>query len=312
MQTTVWLILLGFFLAGYLVLEGADFGAGMLLFVFGRRDQHGRDNVIRAIAPVFLGNEVWLVAALGIVEGAFPRLDGPLLSQLYPAFGLILVSWLARDSGIWFRRHGGADWRWRWDCGIAVASGLLPFGWGVVLGNLALGAGSTPVFGVGPVLCGVLLAGFCVLHGTLFLRSRLAGSAAERVRRVGVALSVPVIGAAVLTAVVFGLTGVPGQLWPLWVLGAIVLVAALSVRVTAGPVASSLTSLALAGAVPLVSLPGFPYLPMGSTVADGSAVSTLGVLTPLLIAVSPVMIACQVALWWLSRGKVELRAGTYF
>lgn len=293
MLPTFWLALLGFFLAGYVVLEGADFGAGMVLPLFGRRDQDGRDAVVRVIAPLFLGNEVWLVVAVGIAEGVFPRLDAALLSGLYPVFGLILLAWLARDAGLWFRGHGGEAWHWRWDCVIAVASGLLAVGWGVVLGDLAVGG---PVFGLGPVLCGVLLAGFCVLHGSVFLARRLRPPAGARVRRVAVTLSLPLAGVAVLTAVGLALTGSPG--WPSWVLGAGTVVAALAVRRRNGPGVLALTSAVLLGAVPVMALPSFPDLPTGS-----AALGTLDVLTPMVLAVAPVLIASQVALWWLSRGE---------
>jgi cytochrome bd-type quinol oxidase subunit 2 len=307
MQTTFWLVLLGVFLAGYLVLEGADFGAGMVLPVLGRADQPGRDAVVRAIAPLFLGNEVWLVVTIGVAEGVFPRLDGMLLTRLYPAFALILVAWLVRDAGLWFRGHGGAGWRWRWDRAIAVASGLLAFGWGVVLGDLAVGVpvGAGSVFGLGPTLCGVLLAGFGVLHGTVLLRRRLP--AQQRIRRVAVSLSLPLAGVVVLAAVGLALTWSHGRSEPLWVLGSITLVAVLAVRLGAGAGVRVLTSAVLSAAVPLAALPSFPELP-----TDSSAAGTLGVLTPLVIAVSPVLIAAQVALWWLSRAKADGPAGGYF
>jgi cytochrome bd-type quinol oxidase subunit 2 len=294
MLTTFWLTLLGFFLAGYIVLEGADFGAGMVLAAFGRRDQDGRDAVVRMIAPLFLGNEVWLVVAVGIAEGVFPRLDSALLSGLYPVFGLILVAWLVRDAGLWFRGHGGAAWRWRWDLGIAVASGVLAFGWGVVLGDLAVGVpgGGGPVFGLGSVLCGVLLAGFCVLHGSVFLAWRRN---LPMVRRVAVTVSLPLVGVVVLAAVGLALSG--AQAWPLWVLGVAVLGAVVAVRVSDGPWVLALTSAVLLAAVPVMALPSFPALP------TGSSTGTLDVLTPMVIAVAPLLIGSQVALWWLSRGE---------
>jgi cytochrome d ubiquinol oxidase subunit II len=315
MQTTFWPILLGVFLAGYLALEGADFGAAMLLPVFGRHDQHSRDGVIRAIAPLFLGNEVWLVAAIGVVQGAFPGLDGTVLSRLYPVFVVLLVAWLTRDAGLWFRSHGGVEWRWRWDCTIAVASVLLAAGWGVVLANLALGtvtaanpaltglAPSDQGFGLVPMLCGLLLAGFCALRGSLFLNRRLSEPAAERANLIARRLSLPVAGLTIITGAVLAFTDPPGRHWPLWLLGSLLVMAALATR--SRPAGLPLTALAIAASVPLTALAGLPYLPTANA-------ATLAALTPLVIAVLPIIVACQVGLWWLCRGPVESRSWSYF
>ena len=77
-----WYALLGAFFAGYLVLGGYDYGVGLLLAR--RTTPAGRRAALNAVGPFFLGNEVWLVAAVGILFGAFPTLEGELLSGLYP------------------------------------------------------------------------------------------------------------------------------------------------------------------------------------------------------------------------------------
>ncbi|HEX3590706.1 MAG TPA: cytochrome d ubiquinol oxidase subunit II [Pseudonocardiaceae bacterium] len=165
-----WLVLLGLFAAGYFVLEGADFGAGMVLAVLGRGDRSGRDDVVRAIAPRFLGNEVWMVATIGVVDGAFPKVGELLLGRGYPALIAILLGWLVRDAGLWFRRRGDATWRW--DLAIGVASVVLAGGWGVLWGRL-LGVGITL-----QALSAVALAGLCVVHGLAFLGRLPRGRAA--------------------------------------------------------------------------------------------------------------------------------------
>jgi cytochrome d ubiquinol oxidase subunit II len=331
MQTTLWLVLLGLFMAGYLALEGADFGAAMLLPVFGRKNQSGRDATVRAIAPLFLGNEVWLVAAVGVTEGAFAKLDGVLISSLYPAFVVILLAWLTRDAGLWFRSHGNETWRWRWDCTTAIASAVLAGMWGITLANLALGnittltpqLQTTTIFGPTPILCGLLLAAFCALHGSTFLSQRLPNEQAATIRNVTRTLPLPVVATVVLTGTSVALSRPSSQHWPLWTLGAILLIATMSTRLSrrtttsqtepgriwftfsARRVALSLTSLALAASAPLVALAGFPYR---LSTADPA---TLGALTPIVLAVAPILVACQVALWWLSRTGVN-RSWSYF
>jgi cytochrome bd-type quinol oxidase subunit 2 len=294
MQTTFWLVLLSLFIAGYLVLEGADFGAAILLPVVGRDDRAGRDRIVRAIAPVFLGNEVWLVATIGVVVGAFPRLDGVLLSRYYPVFMVLLAAWLLRDAGLWFRRHGNEIWRWRWDRAIAVASALLAVGWGIVIADIALGVPANAI-GPIPVLCGLLLAGFCVLHAKAVYS--LAVPTADR------ALSLAVAGAVLVVTATLLITGSPGEHWPLWVLGALVATATV---VRAWPV----TSVALAADMPLAALTSFPYLPTHLTVTAASDPATLAALTPIVAAVLPILVVAQVGLWWLNRRTA--RAGGYF
>lgn len=165
-----WLVLLGLFAAGYFVLEGADFGAGMVLAVLGRDDRSGRDDVVRAIAPRFLGNEVWMVATIGVVDGAFPKVGEFLLGRGYPALIAILLGWLVRDAGLWFRRRGDAAWRW--DLAIGVASVVLAGGWGVLWGRvLGLGVALQVVFGLA-------LVGLCAVHGLAFLGRLPRGRAA--------------------------------------------------------------------------------------------------------------------------------------
>jgi cytochrome bd ubiquinol oxidase subunit II len=318
MQTTFWLALLGCFLAGFLVLEGADFGMAMLLPVFGRHDQQARDGVIRAVAPFFLGNEVWLVAAVGTMNGAFPRLDQALESRLYPLFVLILIAWLTRDAGLWFRRHGGVRWQFRWDLTTAGASALLTFSWGLVLGNLAQAVptpGSAQVFGLVPILSGLLLTGICLLHGAATLGLRLpppeAATAAQVAKRVAPAVAaLTVTCGAALTLT----NAAPATTWPLWLLAAILLTATLIVRLTNGrSIALPATAAALAALFPLLALTDFPDLPTGLPLSTAAAApATLTALTPAVLAVLPLLAAAQAALWWLCRGRVATRSWSYF
>src|SRR2546430_3491173 len=92
--------LLGFFVLGYFLMGGADIGVGMALPYLGR-DADERRVVIAAIAPFFLGNEVWLVATAGLLAGGFPALEGTLLGGLFPAIIALLVGWIVRDMGLW-------------------------------------------------------------------------------------------------------------------------------------------------------------------------------------------------------------------
>lgn len=175
-------VLLALFAGGYLVLAGADIGVGMLLPWLGR-DQRERRLVIASFAPFFLGNEVWLVAAAGLVAGAFPGLEHRLLEDLYPLFAVLLIGWVVRDMGLWLRgRVDAAGWRGACDAAVVAGSWALALAWGSVLGSL-LGWGP---FGGGMnavSVLGVPLAALFAWHGAGFARWRLPAGLARRASR---------------------------------------------------------------------------------------------------------------------------------
>ncbi|WP_242910448.1 cytochrome d ubiquinol oxidase subunit II [Actinomadura terrae] len=177
-------VMLAVFTAGYLVLAGGDVGVGMALPWLGR-GQDERRLVIASFAPFFLGNEVWLVAAVGILAGAFPSLEHQLLEDLYPLVVVLLVGWVVRDMGLWLRGRVDAA-RWRGGCDAAVVAGswALALGWASLLGSLAVsGAGGGDGVNAGSVL-GLPLAALFAWHGAGFARWRLPEGMAARVRGV--------------------------------------------------------------------------------------------------------------------------------
>ncbi|MCP9947720.1 cytochrome d ubiquinol oxidase subunit II [Actinomadura madurae] len=161
-------VLLAVFAGGYLVLGGADVGVGMLLPWLGR-DQRERRLVIASFAPFFLGNEVWLVAAAGLVGGAFPGLEHRLLEELFPLFVVLLIGWVVRDMGLWLRgRVDAAGWRGACDAAVVAGSWALALAWGSVLGSVLAGGG----LNAGSVL-GLPAAALFAWHGAGFARWRL-------------------------------------------------------------------------------------------------------------------------------------------
>ncbi|MEO3824357.1 cytochrome d ubiquinol oxidase subunit II [Actinomadura sp. B10D3] len=171
-------VLLALFAGGYLVLGGADVGVGMLLPWLGR-DQRERRLVIASFAPFFLGNEVWLVAVVGLVAGAFPGLEHRLLEELYPLVVVLLIGWVVRDMGLWLRgRVDAAAWRGSCDGAVVAGSWALALAWGAVLGSVVAGGG----LNAGSVL-GLPLAALFAWHGAGFARWRLPAGLAERAGR---------------------------------------------------------------------------------------------------------------------------------
>lgn len=136
---TLWFMIIAFMLAMYVVLDGFDLGAGIIHLVAARSDDERR-TIIRAIGPVWDGNEVWLLAAGGSLYMAFPLLYASSFSGFY--LPLIMVLWLLmlRGLGIEFRHTVHHHlWIRFWDVTFSVASILLAIFFGAALGNVVRG-----------------------------------------------------------------------------------------------------------------------------------------------------------------------------
>jgi cytochrome d ubiquinol oxidase subunit II len=135
----VWFLLIGFLWTGYFVLEGFDFGVGMLMPFLGRNERE-RGAVIRTIGPVWDGNEVWVITAGGAMFAAFPYWYATLFSGFYMALFLILVALILRGVAFEYRGHR-TDPRWRlgWDAAIFFGSVVPAFLWGVAFANIVAG-----------------------------------------------------------------------------------------------------------------------------------------------------------------------------
>src|SRR6187401_3782310 len=118
--TTVWFILIAVLWTGYLVLEGFDFGVGMLLGLLSRGDRAARDRdrrvMINTIGPVWDGNEVWLLTAGGATFAAFPEWYATLFSGFYLPLLLILLALIVRGLAFEYRhKRAEAGWTAGWD-----------------------------------------------------------------------------------------------------------------------------------------------------------------------------------------------------
>jgi len=136
---TLWFCLLAWMLATYVVLDGFDFGVG-ILHLFVAKTEAERRQVIRSIGPVWDGNEVWLIAAGGTMFFAFPKLLAVAFSGFYLALMMVLWLLMIRALGI-EARHYLTDPLWArfWDVAFAAASVLLGVCLGAALGNIVRG-----------------------------------------------------------------------------------------------------------------------------------------------------------------------------
>ncbi|HYO41862.1 MAG TPA: cytochrome d ubiquinol oxidase subunit II [Candidatus Limnocylindrales bacterium] len=207
--TTIWFALIAVLFIGYFILEGFDYGVGIMLRVIGRNEPERRA-MIRTIGPVWDGNEVWLIVAGGAMFAAFPEWYATLFSGFYLALFLILVALILRGVGIEYRnKRGDLAWRSRMDAMITVGSFLPALLWGVAFANIVQGVpidadkhftGSLITllnpFGLLGGLTTLLLF---VTHGLLYLTLKTEGEIRERARR----LTLPVGLVTAVVAVAF-------------------------------------------------------------------------------------------------------------
>src|SRR5512140_3711355 len=121
----LWFILVAVLFIGFCILEGFDYGVGMLLPFLGKDDRERRV-IINTIGPVWDGNEVWVLTAGGAIFAAFPNWYATMFSGFYLALGLILLALIARGVAFEFRsKDERPGWRNIWDWMIFIGS-LLP------------------------------------------------------------------------------------------------------------------------------------------------------------------------------------------
>jgi cytochrome bd ubiquinol oxidase subunit II len=189
-MVTFWFILITILWIGFFVLEGFDFGVGMLHSVVGR-DDAGRHAAINTIGPLWDGNEVWLIVAGAAIFAAFPGWYATMFSAFYLALVLLLAALIVR--GLSFEYRGKRDvvrWRRTWDGLLTAGSLLAPLLLGVALGDLLYGlpinsrqqyTGSfwhlLQPYGI---VTGIMFVAVCVLHGATFFTLKTTGDMRER------------------------------------------------------------------------------------------------------------------------------------
>src|SRR5262249_34247077 len=134
-----WFIVIAVLWTGFFVLEGFDFGVGILHDVVGRTDDERRV-AINTIGPLWDGNEVWLIVAGAGMFAAFPGWYATMFSAFYLALVLILVALILRGVSFEYRgKRDGPGWRRTWDWTLTIGSLLAPLLFGVALGDLLHG-----------------------------------------------------------------------------------------------------------------------------------------------------------------------------
>jgi cytochrome d ubiquinol oxidase subunit II len=209
---TIWFILVALMLTAYVVLDGFDLGAGIINFLVARNHDERR-LVLRAIGPVWDGNEVWLLASGGALFFAFPLLYASSFSGFYLPLMIVLWLLMLRGIGVELRSHLSDPLWWSFfDFVFSISSLLLAIFFGAAIGNVMRGVplGSDGYFfealwtnfRVGPnpgildwytVLTGVLAMIALTVHGAHFLALKTEGNVNERARRVAMIAWLPLV-----------------------------------------------------------------------------------------------------------------------
>jgi cytochrome bd ubiquinol oxidase subunit II len=129
---TTWFALIGLLWTGYFVLEGFDFGVGMLSHAISR-DDIDRRLCRSAIGPIWDGNEVWLIVTAGATFAAFPLWYASMFSAFYFVMFVVLAALIVRGVSFEFRIKGDTPrWRAGWDWALAVGSLVPALAWGLM------------------------------------------------------------------------------------------------------------------------------------------------------------------------------------
>src|SRR5262245_29863340 len=136
---TLWFVLIVVLWSGYFLLEGFDFGVGMLL-PFVPRNEAERGAMFESIGPVWDGNEVWLVVAGAATFAAFPAWYATMFSGFYLALLLLLFFLIIRVVSFeWRDKSKSPRWRAVWLWANAIGSTGIALLWGIALANLIHG-----------------------------------------------------------------------------------------------------------------------------------------------------------------------------
>lgn len=334
---TIWFLLVAVLIAGYAVLDGFDLGVGVLhLFA---RDERERRLHMSAIAPVWDGNEVWLLTGGGALFAAFPAVYATVFSGFYLAIMLLLFALILRAVSLEFHHqlaHPG--WRRLWDLAFGIGSLLPALLFGVAVGNVLRGV---PIDAGGhfagtflgllnpyALLTGLLSLTAFVMHGAAYLRGKVDGELAARLGRVTTrAWAVFVVLFAAATAASFA---VSPSLWTAarervltWALAVVFVAAAVAFAVwtrrdrrTGAFVASAALIVAMIGLAGVslypTLVPAYGALERSLTIYNSaSSPTTQGVMLVIALVGMPLVIAYTFVIYRIFRGKLPPDASGY-
>jgi cytochrome bd ubiquinol oxidase subunit II len=328
--TTVWFILIAVLWIGYFVLEGFDFGVGMLFPVLGKGDEQldgetRKRVMLGTIGPVWDGNEVWLLTAGGATFAAFPHWYATLFSGFYLPLLLILAALIVRALGFDYRgKVDSVRWRRRWDLAIFWGSLVPALLWGVAFSNIVRGV---PIDAdkeftgnlftlLNPVslLGGLVTVTLFTAYGALFLALKTDGPIRYEARALALKAGVAAAALAVVWLVLLHSDTGNAASWAVAAVAALALVAALAIATTGREGWSfTLAFLAVGLAVASLFVALFPEV-MPSTTDPAFSLTTtnasstdytLTIMTWVAVIFTPVVLLYQSWTYWTFRKRIS-------
>ena len=319
----VWFVLIAVLWIGYFVLEGFDFGVGMLIRLIGRDETEHRV-VLNTVGPLWDGNEVWLLTAGGATFAAFPDWYATLFSGFYLPLLLILLALIVRGVAFEYRgkRHDPV-WRRNWDVCLFVGSAVPALLWGVAFANIVRGVpidaakgytgGFFNLLNPYALLGGLTTLSVFLLHGALFVSLKTDGPVRVRAHRLAgqLFLVATPVAASFLVWTLF-------QRWSPWSAAAAALAAAALLGAAAVHVRGrdgwgfALSAAAITSTVASLFLALYPAVMPSSTNPDfdltvsnaSSSPYTLGVMSWVALFGVPVVLSYQAWSFWVFRKRL--------
>jgi len=325
---TLWFALITVLFIGFFVLEGFDYGVGVLLPFLGKDDTERR-RIINTIGPFWDGNEVWILTAGGAIFAAFPHWYATLFSGFYLALVLMLLALIVRGVAFEFRsKDESPRWRATWDWMIFVGSAVPGLLWGVALGNVLRGVpidaemnyvgGFFNLLNPYALLAGVAGLAVFVLHGALFLNLKSTGVIRQRAlaatKWVGPVATVLVLAFVAATYAVtgaFGALGVNPGLIPI-AAGASLLAAGWAVHRERPGWGFVFTCVTIVASTATIFLALYPRVLVSSlseawslTIYNASSSpKTLGIMSIVALIFVPIVLLYQGWSYWVFRQRV--------
>ncbi len=323
--SNLWYLIVALFWVGFFVLEGFDFGVGMLHSFVGRTDVERRV-AINSIGPFWDGNEVWLIVGGAAIFAAFPGWYATMFSTFYLPLVIVLVALIVRGVSFEFHRKlEDARWRAIWQWSLTIGSALIPLLLGTALGDLLHGLpidkahnytgsffGLLVPFGL---FTGVTLTVVCLFLGSTYLTLKTTGELHDRIShlsgRIGWAAAVVVWIFVTWAHLGLGKGFVPNPLDAVAVMAAFA--AAWLAVIEEEGWAFTAACLTIASAVGSIFFDLYPHVMVSTTsaaynltVANTASPSyTLTVMTVVAAVFFPVVLAYQAWNFWVFRSRIR-------
>lgn len=324
-----WYLLIMLLFIGFFVLEGFDFGVGMIARFLGKDDQE-KKVYMNTIGPFWDANEVWLITAGGAMFAAFPHWYATLFSGFYIPLVFMLLALIVRGVSFEFRGQvEHSTWKHTWDWGLAIGSFLPPVLWGVVLANFMTGmpidankemtGGFLQFLHPFALLGGMTMLVLFLVHGLQFISIRTSGELNDRAKNlrnkvapVALILFLAFIATGYFVSDVFTYHGQTFMTLP--VLAFIALLWSLSEQSTAGERARfTLTTVSIILLIGSIFLGMFPRV-MISSITDAysltvdnasSGTYTLKVMSYFSLSLLPFVLGYQIWTFYIFRKRLK-------